>query len=444
MISKLEKLFRGMIYVLPAVLLFSYQPLMHFGASESMNFEISLPLIWLVLFDVLVLVLGFWKRDFWRGIFRRWVWLLLPLFLTASVLWSFNSLRGLLTVGIVWLIYLAVYGFWVFKSLFKESGFEKRFWQVFFGSALVICVWCFIQCILDLVGVGREVSLMCAGCTYEMFGFPHPNGFAIEPQFMGNLLLAPTIIAGWLMLKNKKYLLVFFALAATLFLTFSRGAIYAFLIAMIVLTVWRIIQTKRWRIVSIWLAIVLSFLFTLNIQGIMAQASKTDDTYFTGVSKVLNHLSLGIIDFEVNDNGNVGATDGMKAAFDGYVAESTDTRLRLSGAAVEVWHQDFRTAMFGVGLGGAGQALYVNGLSPAPKEIVQNQYASLLLETGVVGMALLILTLVLVVRVIWKSPWRVVLISLLVAYGISLMFFSGLPNALHIYLLPAVIYALKN
>ena len=337
-------------------------------------------------------------------------------------------------------MYLAGYGFLSFKSLFAEVGFREKFWKVFFGSALVVCVWCFLQCVLDLVGVPREYSLMCAGCTYQMFGFPHPNGFAIEPQFMGNLLLAPTLISGWLMLRNKKYLFVFFVLATTLFLTFSRGAIYALLVAVFVMVVWQVIETKKWKALSIWLAIVVSFLFTLNVQGMMAQMSKTDDTYFTGISKVINHLSLGIIDFGINGGGNVGAIDGTKAAFDGYVAESTDTRLRLSGAAFEVWSGDLKTVMFGVGLGGAGQALYVNGLSPAPKEIVQNQYASLLLETGVVGVALFVLTLVLAVQTIWRSPWRVMLISLLVAYGITLLFFSGLPNALQIYLLPVFLW----
>jgi O-antigen ligase len=92
-----------------------------------------------------------------------------------------------------------------------------------------------------------------------------------------------------------------------------------------------------------------------------------------------------------------------------------------------------------VGLGGAGFALYNNGLSPAPKEIVQNEYASLLLETGLVGASLFVLSLVLVIGVIWKNFARVVLIGLLAAYGVSLMFFSGLPNGLHIVLFPMII-----
>ncbi|MBQ3297032.1 O-antigen ligase family protein [Candidatus Saccharibacteria bacterium] len=499
----MKRVYRFLIYILPVVLFFSYQPLVHFAANESMNFEISLPLIWLVLFDVLVVVMGWRKRGLWRGILKRWVWLLLPIWLSLSVLWSLNSLRGLLTVGIVWLVYLAVYGFFEFRELFREVGFKEKFWKVFFGSTLVICLWCWLQCVLDLMGVGQEYTLMCDGCTYQMFGFPHPNGFAIEPQFMGNLLLAPAIVIAWTILKDDHNsifrgrgssrpslrgsdpsflgrnlrkplkILLLVILVSTLFLTFSRGAIYAFIVAMIVMTVWWVVQGRKWKVLSVWLAIILSFVFTLNIQGLMAEVSPTRDTYATGVAKVLNHLSLGVIDVrepgnneltevEVVENpvenfvgGNQSGIDvesqsnevndaiEQEAAFDGYVAESTDTRLRLSSAAFEIWRQDFGTAMFGVGLGGAGQALYVNGLSPAPKEIVQNQYVSLLLETGIVGVGLTIFSLVLVVRAIWRSPWRVMLLSLLVAYGITLLFFSGLPNALHIYLLPAVIYSIS-
>ena len=52
---------------------------------------------------------------------------------------------------------------------------------------------------------------------------------------------------------------------------------------------------------------------------------------------------------------------------------------------------------------------------------------------------LFVLMLILVLRVVWKKSTRAMVVSLLVSYGISLMFFSGLPNALHIYLLPALL-----
>ena len=50
--KKIDKIYRFLVYMLPAILFFSYYPISKLGASESMNFELSLPLIWLVIFDV--------------------------------------------------------------------------------------------------------------------------------------------------------------------------------------------------------------------------------------------------------------------------------------------------------------------------------------------------------------------------------------------------------
>ncbi len=133
-----------------------------------------------------------------------------------------------------------------------------------------------------------------------------------------------------------------------------------------------------------------------------------------------------------------------------------------------MWAKNLATIWFGVGLGGAGEALYQNGLSPAPKEIVQNEYMSLLLEMGLMGISLFVLTLRLILRAIvrgikiqsakeiktakvkiatmkitmLKSETAPIVLTLMVAYGITLMFFSGLPNALHIYLLTGLIFVL--
>ena len=502
--SLIEQIFYGFIYALPVVLIFSYHPVISLGSNETMNFELSLPLLWLTFFDILVVIL-FFKNKLWKNVLKKWQWLLFPIFVSLSIIWSLNVLRGVLTVGILWLLYLAVFGFFELRSIFISEDFCKKWWKVFYGSALFVCGFCLIQCVLDLAGVSQDATLMCDGCTYKMFGFPHPNGFAIEPQFMGNLLIAPAIMAAWMLLQKQqsknlgressrgrifynrsggpapklqfrarsvtvvkntsgsdflssKFLLCYFCiLTTTLFLTFSRGAIYAFILAMMVLTIWEIWKTKKWRAMILWPVIILSFLFALNLQGIFAQVSKTDDTYATGVAKVINHFSLGIIEIPVQTNS--GAVESgessevleseMKnelesepenkseneAVFDGYVAESTDTRVRLSDSALKIWSQDFKTMTFGVGIGGAGQALYKNGLSPAPKEIVQNEYASLLLETGLAGVSLAVLVVVLVVLAIRKSENKMIIVVLMIAYSATLLFFSGLPNVLHIYLL---------
>jgi len=98
--------------------------------------------------------------------------------------------------------------------------------------------------------------------------------------------------------------------------------------------------------------------------------------------------------------------------------------------------------MFGVGIGGAGQALYVNGLMDSPREIVQNQYASLLLETGIIGVFFAGLIVVLAINGLKKSCNRVLIICLMLAYGVTLFFFSGLPNALQVYLMPVLLSAI--
>ena len=520
-------LFKFLLYVLPLCLFLSYHPLIKLGESETMYFELSVAEIWLVVFDAVAVAEMVRRKKLFAGLRqKRWgMWLLFPVWVTLSVVWSLNMTRGVLTAGMMWLVILAGYAMWGLKDEL-DARFREVWWKWFFGAALFACAWCVVQCVLDLAGVSQEYSLMCDGCTYRMFGFPHPNGFAIEPQFMGNLLLAPTIVVAWLLLRGNRNsalrgrgssrpslrgsdpsflgrnlrkplrtllsvasrnsittdsslscfsfeLICLFIVATTLFLTFSRGAIYAFVVGMLFMSGFMVFGAKKrergglWKRMGLtWGVVVLAFVMALNLQGLMAEVGPTNDTYFDGVAKVVNHLSLGVIDLksddvarEVEKNEN---TEGElvndrfevvekpvenfeensgkeEAIFDGYVAESTDTRVRLSGAAVSVWSQSPRNVLLGVGLGGAGQALYNNGLSPAPREIVQNEYASLLLETGLIGVSLFALMLILVLRVVWKKSTKVMVLSLLVSYGISLMFFSGLPNALHIYLLPAIV-----
>lgn len=475
----MKKLFKFLILIMPACLFLSYHPLMRFGESETMYFELSVAMIWLVVFDVVAVVIMWQEKLLFEGLKNKWVWILFPVWLTLSVVWSLNMTRGVLTAGVLWLVYIAGYGMWMLRELL-DRGFWVKWVKWLMITTLVVCGWCLLQCILDLFGVGQNVTLLCDGCTYKMFGFPHPNGFAIEPQFMGNLLLAPAIIAMWLRLySSKTFGLLAFVFTTTLFLTFSRGAIYAFLVGVVVMGVMVLVREKKRkgmgkRIGAVGLMVVGAFAVSLVMQGVMAEVSPTNDTFQMGVAKVLNHLSLGIIDIrekgidvgesmegtEVESVENLVENSEMKeretgvdwgvkqkAMFDGYVVESTDTRVRLTGAALQIWASEPKIALIGVGLGGAGQALYNNGLSPAPREIVQNEYASLILETGVVGLVLFCLTVALIMRVILKMKLKVglaLITALLVAYAITLLFFSGLANALQIYLMPVPIIVILH
>lgn len=52
----LKRFLLGLVYLLPATLYCSYYPIIRLGETSSMNLELSLPLIWLVLFDTLAFI----------------------------------------------------------------------------------------------------------------------------------------------------------------------------------------------------------------------------------------------------------------------------------------------------------------------------------------------------------------------------------------------------
>ena len=449
-----------------------------------MNFELSLPLIWLFLFSLLSLKdfylylkslpktlksLSFSKvPTFFFSVF------LFSLYFSLSILWSPNKLRGILTAGILWCILISLLGV---VSLFKSGSIKTSLLKkIFLLSSVFVCLICWLQCFLDVFGVPRETTLLCLGCTSRIFGFPHPSGFAIEPQFMGNLLLAPTFYALYLFLteqnlKNrtlKSLPTLLFLFSSTLFLTFSRGAIYAFGVGFLFFVGYNLIK----KLISLksllrpTALLVLAFLFTLSFQGIFSELSSTNDTFSSGVAKSLNQLSLGLIDFREKpldsetpdsvsteesaeeptektdlpeDNTSPEETENL-SVFDGYVAESTNFRLSLNVSALSASLDSPLNFFFGYGLGSAGTVLYEKSFTSHPKEIVQNEYFSLLLETGLLGILLFLLVIVVFFTTIIKtSPTPLAkpfLFSLTLAYLITLSFFSGFPNALHLYLLP--------
>ena len=456
----LAKLRLFLLYSFPVVLFCSYYPLIPITTSSSTNYELSLPLIWLLLFSVLSL------GDFIRVIYNIYqkrplylLPLLFPLYLSATILWSANPLRGIMTAGILWcLIITSVTIFMVFKP---AKYFDKTiFLKIFLLSTTAFCILCWIQAILDCFGIDRSLTLLCSGCTSYSFGFPHPSGLAIEPQFMGNLLLAPVLTSLYLWTRtdshtsklpfNRKILaaLAFF-FSSTLFLTFSRGAIYSFTIAFVILLIFsvaRLKNTKFWKTIPLLIA---SFLFTLFAQGVFAATSYTNSTFASGIERSISQLSLGQINLELSPIIDLPGTESDTSAeatpvFDGYVEESTDVRMSLNQTALELAPRTPTTLLFGYGLGSAGEVMYQAAKTATPLEIVQNEYLSLLLETGVLGLLLTIFACVIIVlshKSAPRSEGRYLLISVIISFLFSLLFFSGFPNAIHLYLFPVFLLA---
>ena len=171
-----------------------------------------------------------------------------------------------------------------------------------------------------------------------------------------------------------------------------------------------------------------------NYQGVAAQVNPYIDTnFYQAISSSVNHLSLGKISLPEKKEGARNVNRGEVApAFTGYVTESTNIRTNLSRVALTAWWKaSAKNKIAGTGLGSAGVVMARETGSSYQREIVQNEYTEVLLERGIIGLVLLLAVILATFYELRPHEWCQ---SLLVAYLIQYLFFSGLPNALHVYL----------
>lgn len=412
-----------------------------------MNYELSLTLIYVVILAIVGLPRVWHHRSELRqlGLVR-----LASAFVGWSglcVIWSDNRTRGLLTFAVYATLYL------VFLALVAERRLLcqllPKLVKVAIRATASACLLAIIQIILGTFVVADRHTLgLCAGCVAGQFGFIRPNLLAIEPQFLGSLLLAPLLYITYLTLRGKhdyvKQPLLLVLMLTTLWLTLSRGAIYAYLASLVVM----ILLVRKWRRMPAVVGLVaLSLVICLICQGALASANPRIDSSFTqAVSTSLNHLSMGIIRLPYQRKSptslpSIPREHDKQPAYRGYVAESTNVRLSLTKTALAAWRSNrLGQQLFGTGLGSAGIVLARQTGSRYQKEIVQNEFVEVLLERGLVGLALLGGLVVLYGRLCFQRRDYLALV-ILVAYLAQWCFFSGLPNALHIYLVLALLSA---
>lgn len=524
--SSLSKIQQIMLLCLPFCLFFSYHPVIPIFSTSTTNFELSIPLLWLLVFAILSLPENFrlyiyslkiviktkslvnktprpssrHKTDKLYPHFLRLFTLTYPFFVTVNSIGSPNFLRAILTSGVIWCICLSLLTILQNISQYKTQ-IGKSFNKNLLIAGTLASAFCWFQSILDIAGAPREFTFLCKGCTSTVFGFPHPNGFAIESQFMANLLLAPIFLSLFYLLERPKnhsnklnsdpypasrlgHFLRFglpLFLIATLYLTLSRGAIFSFWVSVFVLFIYQIVKLIKqkscrreilFRQPLIFSAVVfLPFFFTLSAQGLFTELGPTSHTFFDGVSTSVSQLSLGRIDLakvfhKTNENNKTheshesnklhlsdlntdAAASAQKAPqFTSYIEESTNIRLNLNRLALSSWRTSLRRMLAGVGLGAAGLTLYQEFPElGSPKEIIQNEYFAILYEQGICGVIMIICVAVLFVltyKLHNKNHEKTSIYGrvLALSFALTLCFFSGLPNALHIYLLTPLLFLL--
>lgn len=442
-LSLLERLW----LMAPIMIWFSYLPRISLAEDGTMNYELSLTLIYVVILAIVGLPRVWYYRSELRqsGLVQ-----LVSAFVGWSglcVIWSDNRTRGLLTFAVYVVLYL------VFLVLVAERRLLcqllPRLVRVAIWATISACLLAIAQMVLGTFVITNRHSLgLCAGCVVGQFGFIRPNLLAIEPQFLGSLLLAPLLYITYLTLQGKhsyaKQPLLLVLMLTTLWLTLSRGAIYAYLASLVVM----ILLVRKWRrqLVVVGL-IALSLVVCLVCQGTLASANPRIDSSFTqAVSTSLNHLSMGIIRLPYQRKSptslpSIPREHDKQPAYRGYVAESTNVRLSLTKTALAAWRSNqLGQQLFGTGLGSAGIVLARQTGSRYQKEIVQNEFVEVLLERGLIGLVLLGGLVALYGRLCSQRRDYLALV-ILVAYLAQWCFFSGLPNALHIYLVLALLSA---
>jgi hypothetical protein len=110
---------------------------------------------------------------------------------------------------------------------------------------------------------------------------------------------------------------------------------------------------------------------------------------------------------------------------------------------METWAQSPKTMLTGVGLGGAGRAIAEFKQDRGEREIVQNEFISLLLEIGIIGHILILWLLFQLIHNRNKKT-SIVFWAIVFAYLISMNFYSGITNVWHIYLFTPVLYLLPG
>lgn len=450
-------LFEKLLFATPLVVWFSYQPNFYFNQIGGMNIELSLPLVFIAMLALAGLPQIFNQRRKLANRLTVWLTICFVIWRMVSVLWSEQPLRTIVTGGVEATLVVIFLGMLTSENL---KTITPKLVRLFIFSSVFMSLVSVIQVVY---GAWFDWGL-CRGCLAAGFGFVRPSVFTIEPQFFGSLLIAPILITMQQCFSKKSSRWIISALLLqllALYVTLSRGAIVAVFVGLVVLVA---VQHETWRKSLMRTLFAAAAVLTAFAAGMLLHATMTqlnprvNDGFYDSISKSVNQLTLGLVKLpqqsspaperevqrqtstEIGPRSTTPSDQSpKKATFNGYVARSTDERTGLSSLALQTWQKDTQAIWFGVGAGAAGQAIFTHThKTTSAAEIVQNQYIEVLLESGIFGFSLFMLLMVGLLKKTARVRW---LWAIIIGFFIQWIFFSGLPNALHVYLILALMFA---
>jgi len=323
-------------------------------------------------------------------------WVFLLAFLGVSMLsslFAFSRGDALTTTAFYGFVFLLAYA--VSRSFeLKDAAIYKL---IIYGSGVLVVLFCLYQFAGDSLGVSSSYTLLSAPYTRAIFGFPRIQGFSLEPLYLASYLLIPFClsVSEYLVSAKKSRLALATLFLLAILLTVARGA-YLAVGAVVVVGLLVALYKRKWGRVfgligSVALAIMLAVMLIVG-SGLLTsrQIEKTIVPENSRPNQPTQEVSV-----EGNATRLIYHVDSFSSDL------SYRDRLKTIEKALEL---GVSKPLLGVGPGNFGP--YVVATSPEsysdPAQIVNNEPAEILAETGVIGLVFVVCFLAWLVRTVIK------------------------------------------
>lgn len=295
--------------------------------------------------------------------------LLLMGFLVANLVSLFSALnvsRGLQ----VWIFtaFVMLFSLAVTQLIRKKAHVKKVVWILLF-SATIVSLFGLFQFVGDLIGLPPSLTGLSELYTKDVFGFPRIQSTALEPLYFANYLLIPIGIVLALLLSPLRthrawlWVALLMLFSVNFVLTLSRGGYFG-------------------------LAVLVLFVAFINFRRVFSKRNLILYSALILVALVSVTALLGL-----SHNARQSAEAFQRQALEITSGASYTERAGTITDAIEIWKAH---PIFGVGPGNFGPHVARNPLVTPEKGwlIVNNETIELLAETGIVGLGIFILILI--------------------------------------------------
>lgn len=299
------------------------------------------------------------------ALFVAWVFLIIPE--------SINLKRGLqIAVFDAYTISIGV----AFSLVFKKEYLQKLI-ALLVCSALLVSVFAVYQFFGDVIGLPSYLTGIQERYNSSLFGFPRVQAASLEPLYFGSYLLLPIFtvfalyVSGNNQLISRRFQIGLIILFSTIvFMTVARGAIFGLLLGFVVLAAIALIKKMASfkRVVMLLGMIIISF----------------------GLSYLMiNYASKLPVDISKTFGKKGGAAFTQQLTSTGLEGPG-DERAIARAKALKILNENKSAYILGIGPGQYGPYVANNQPEFYGWPIVNNLTLELLVETGIVGLGLII------------------------------------------------------